>query len=492
MNELAERLRSEARRRLLGQLGLGLGGAALASLLPASLLRATAGAGSAAGAPSVPAALRLPDFAPTAKRVIYLFMAGAPSQLDLWDYKPGLIPQFDKDLPESVRGGQLLTGMTAGQTRLPLAPSIYQFAQHGQSGTWVSELLPHTAGIVDDIAVVKTVWTDAINHDPAITLILTGSMIAGKPSLGAWLTYGLGAMNENLPAFVVLTSKFPGKDAQALFARLWGSGFLPSTNAGVALRSSGDPVLYLSDPPGVDRGTRRALLDGVQRLNQQAYAENGDPETLARMAQYEMAFRMQSSVPDLTDIRGEPRSTWALYGEQAQQPGTFAYHCLLARRLAERGVRMTQIFHRGWDQHNNLPKTLPLQCRDVDRGCAALVTDLKRRGLLDDTLVIWGGEFGRTVYCQGELTRSNYGRDHHPKCFTMWLAGGGIKSGIVHGETDDFGYNIVRDPVHIRDLNATILHTLGVDHDKLSFRSQGLDQKLTGVIPASVVTALLA
>ena len=482
MNDLAEKLSHETRRRFLQQLALGCGGTALASLLPNAIVQAAAATDS----------LRLPNFAPTAKRLIYLFMAGAPSQLDLWDYKPALANQFDKDLPESVRGGQLLTGMSAGQSRLPLAPSIYKFSQHGQSGAWASELLPYSANIVDDIALVKTVWTDAINHDPAITIMLTGNMIAGKPSLGAWLSYGLGRMNENLPTFVVLTSKFPGKDAQALFARLWGSGFLPSSHSGVALRSSGDPVLFLSDPRGMDRGTRRALLDGVQKLNQQAYAEYGDPETLTRMAQYEMAFRMQSSVPELTNLSDEPASTWTLYGEEAKVPGTYAYHCLLARRMAERGVRMTQIFHRGWDQHSHLTTQLPLQCRDVDRGSAALVTDLKRRGLLDDTLVIWGGEFGRTVYCQGDLTRTNYGRDHHPKCFTMWLAGGGIKPGMVYGETDDFGYNIVKNPVHVRDLNATILHTLGIDHEKLSFRAQGLDQKLTGVIAAKVVNGLLA
>ena len=488
MNHSGKDLGNETRREFLGKLALGLGGTALTTLLPQSLAR------SLPQAAHLPVAedLRLPNFAPTAKRLIYLFMAGAPSQLDLWDYKPGLATQFDKDLPESVRGGQLLTAMSAGQARLPIAPSIYRFAQHGQNGTWASELLPHTAEIVDDITVVKSVWTEAINHDPAITAILTGNMIAGKPSLGAWLSYGLGRMNENLPAFVVLTSKFSGKDAQALFARLWGSGFLPSSHAGVALRSSGDAVLYLSDPHGIDRTTRRVLLDGVQKLNQQAYAEFGDPETLTRIAQYEMAYRMQTSVPELTDLTDEPASTWTLYGEEARKPGTYAYHCLLARRLAEREVRMTQIFHRGWDQHSNLPKTFPRQCQDVDRGSAALVTDLKRRGLLDDTLVIWGGEFGRTVYCQGELTKSNYGRDHHPKCFTMWLAGGGIKAGQVYGETDDFGYNIVKDPVNIRDLNATILHTLGIDHERLTFRSQGLDQKLTGVIAAKVVAGLLA
>lgn len=470
----AEFLRHETRRQFLGQLGRGLGGAALAALAGNPLSAAAAAA-------------------PKARRAIYLFMAGAPSQLDLWDYKPGLGARYDQDLPESVRGGQTLTGMTSTQSRLPIAPSIYRFNQHGHCRRWVSELLPHTAGLVDDIAVVKSVWTEAINHDPAITYMLTGNQVAGKPSVGAWLSYGLGRMNEDLPTFVVLTSKFSSTSgAQALFSRLWAAGMLPAEHGGVAFRGDGDPVLYLNDPTRLDTATRRALLDGVQALNRRTYEEIGDPETHARMAHYEMAFRMQASVPELTDLSRETAETFELYGPESRTPGTFAYNCLLARRLAERGVRFTQIFHRGWDQHKALPANLPLQCRDVDRGCHALVTDLKRRGLLDDTLVVWGGEFGRTVYSQGELTPKNYGRDHHPKCFTVWLAGGGVRPGIEYGETDEYGYNIVRDPMHLRDLNATMLHLFGLDHERLAVRHQGLDHRLTGVLPARVVREILA
>jgi hypothetical protein len=481
-------IRYETRRQFFGKMARGLGSAAFAIILGEGLLDTLARADEPKRSPEE---WRLPNFAPKAKRAIYLCMAGAPSQLDMWDYKPALAARFNQDLPDSVRGGQLLTGMTAGQARFPLAPSIYKFAQHGKSGTWVSELLPHTAKVVDELAVVKSMWTEAINHDPAITYLLTGNIVAGKPSIGSWLAYGLGRMNDNLPTFVVLTSKYYG-NAQALFSRLWGSGFLPASYSGVAFRSDGDPVLYLRDPSGIDRELRRAMLDGVEKLNQMTYEEVGDPETHARIEQYEMAFRMQSSVPDLMDFSNEPAETFELYGPDSKVPGTFAYNCLLARRMAERGVRFTQIFHRGWDQHNNLPKELTEQCKAIDQGSYALITDLKRRGLLDDTLVVWGGEFGRTVYCQGELTTSNYGRDHHPKCFTMWLAGGGVKPGLIYGETDDFGYNIVKNPVHIRDLNATILHTLGIDHEKLTYRFQGLDQKLTGVVPANVVTDLLA
>jgi len=420
-------------------------------------------------------------------------MSGAPSQIDLWDYKPGMKDWFDDDLPDSVRQGQRLTGMTSRQKRFPVAPSAYEFSQHGESGTWVSELLPNMAKMVDDLAVVKTMHTEAINHDPAITYIQTGSQIPGKPSLGAWLSYGLGTENENLPAFIVLNSTWSAKrDAQALFSRLWGSGFLPSKHQGVALRSQGDPVLYLSNPRGVNRDLRRKMLDGLNALNETQYRAAGDPETLSRIAQYEMAFRMQASVPDLVDVSGESPTTLDAYGPDVETPGTFAYNCLLARRLAERGVRFTQIFHRGWDQHGNLTGDLPLQCRDVDQPAYALVQDLKQRGLLDDTLVIWGGEFGRTIYCQGRLTRENYGRDHHPRCFSVWLAGGGIQGGTVYGETDDFSYNIVKDPVHIRDLNATILHQLGLDHERFSFKFQGLDQRLTGVEEAHVVEDILA
>ncbi len=474
MNPLTDYKTFETRRQFFGKGARGLGLAALGGLL-----------GQNAGA--------LSDIAPTAKRAIYLFMSGAPSQQDLWDYKPKMKDMFDKDLPDSIRQGQRLTGMTSKQARFPIAPTIYDFQQHGQTGTWVSELLPNMAKMVDDITVVKTMYTEAINHDPAITYIQTGDQIPGKPSLGAWLSYGLGSENENLPSFVVLNSKWSAKrDAQALFSRLWGSGFLPSKHQGVALRSQGDPVLYLSNPAGVDPSVRRTMLDGLNALNQKQYEAFGDPETHARISQYEMAFRMQSSVPGLVDINGESQETLDMYGPDVEQPGTFAYNCLLARRMAERGVRFTQIFHRGWDQHGNLPGDLPLQCGDVDQPAYALVQDLKRRGLLDETLVIWGGEFGRTIYCQGKLTAENYGRDHHPRCFSIWMAGGGVKAGTVYGETDDFSYNIVQNPVHIRDLNATILHTLGIDHERLSVRHQGLDTRLTGVEEAHVVKDILA
>ena len=424
----------------------------------------------------------LPHFPPRAKRAIFLHMNGGPSQMDLFDYKPKMGPMFDKDLPDSIRMGQRLTTMTSGQARFPVAPSKYRFAQHGSSGMWVSELLPWTAKLADSIAMVKTVWTEAINHDPAITYICTGNQLPGRPSLGAWLSYGLGTMNENLPAFVVMTASWSSKrPAQAIYNRLWGSGFLPTKHQGVALRSTGDPVLFLSNPAGVDAATRRRTLDAIVRMNQREFEQIADPETQTRIAQYEMAFRMQTSVPELTDISSEPKSVLDLYGPDVQIPGSYARCCLLARRLAERDVRFVQIFHRGWDQHGNVAGDLPLQCRDVDQASYALVTDLKQRGLLDDTLVIWGGEFGRTVYCQGALSRENYGRDHHPKCFPIWMAGGGIKPGLVFGETDDFSYNVVSNPVHIHDMNATILHCLGIDHRRLSFKFQGLDVRLTGV-----------
>ncbi len=482
MKPVEDYLKLETRRQFFRQGALGLGGVALATL----------GAQSHADTPQQIAQRAVTHFAPKAKRAIYLFMSGAPSQLDTFEPKPKMQAMFDKDLPDSIRNGQRLTTMTSGQTRFPIAPSIYDFQQHGQSGAWVSELLPHTAKIVDDIAIVRSMWTEAINHDPAITYIQTGNQIPGRPSLGSWLSYGLGSENENLPAFVVLNSTWSAKrDAQALFSRLWGSGFLPSKHQGVALRSQGDPVLYLSNPEGVAPGVRRTMLDGLAKLNQRHYQEVGDPETHARIAQYEMAFRMQSSVPELTDIGSESKATLELYGDDVRTPGTFAYNCLMARRLAERGVRFTQIFHRGWDQHGNLAGDLPLQCHDVDQPAAALVTDLKRRGLLEDTLVLWGGEFGRTIYCQGKLTKTNYGRDHHPRCFTMWMAGAGIKPGTVYGETDDFGYNIVADPVHIRDLNATVLQQFGVNHERLTYKFQGLNQRLTGVEEAHVVKGLL-
>jgi hypothetical protein len=435
----------------------------------------------------------LPHFPAKAKRVIYLFQAGAPSQLDLFDYKPQLAAHFDKDLPDSIRRGQRITTMTSGQSRLPVAPSIFRFNQHGQSGMWVSELLPHTASVVDDIALVKTVHTEAINHDPACTFVMTGSEVPGKASLGSWLSYGLGSENEDLPAFVVLTPQWSSKaNAQALFTRMWQSGFLPTKFGGVALRSAGDPVLFIKDPPGVDREARRGMLDALGKLNEQTFARFGDPETQTRIAQYEMAFRMQASVPELTDIAGESKETLEMYGPEATKPGTFAASALLARRLVERGVRVVQILHRGWDQHSNLPSELKAQCQDVDQASAALIKDLKQRDLLKDTLVVWGGEFGRTVYSQGTLTQTNYGRDHHPKNFCMWMAGGGIKGGLVYGETDDFSYNAVANPVHLNDLNATILHCMGVDHRRFTYKFQGLDQRLTGVKEQHVVKALLA
>ena len=424
--------------------------------------------------------------------MIYLFMSGAPSQLDMWDYKPKMNDWFDKDLPDSVRNGQRITTMTSGQKRFPIAPSTFKFDQHGQHGAWVSELLPHTAGMVDDLAVVKTVNTEAINHDPAITYIQTGSQLPGRPSTGAWLSYGLGSMNENLPAFVVLHSTVNGGfGGQALYARLWGAGFLSTRHQGVSLRSNGDPVLYLSNPQGISGKMRRRMLDELAQMNQSRYDEVGDPEIQSRIAQYEMAYRMQTSVPELTDISDESEKTLEMYGEEVKKPGTFAANCLLARRLAERGVRFTQVFIRQWDQHGNLPNDIRRQCGIIDQPCAALVKDLKQRGMLEDTLVVWGGEFGRTIYCQGGLTKTNYGRDHHPRCYTKWMAGGGIRPGIVYGETDDFSYNVTENPVHIHDLNATMLHCLGVDHERLTFKHQGRNFRLTDV-HGNVVKDILA
>jgi hypothetical protein len=438
-------------------------------------------------------AIRLANFAPKAKRAIYLFMSGGPPQIDLLDYKPQLLGLYDKDLPDSVRGQQQLTGMTSGQARFPIAPSHWAFKQYGESGAWVSDLLPYTGQIADDIAIIKSTNTDAINHEPAIMLMNTGNMNPGKPCLGSWLAYGLGSMNDNLPTFMVLQTKLNEKENnQPVSSRLWSSGFLSSEYAGVGLRSAGDPVLYLSDPQGVDREVRRQMLDAVNAINRQTYEELGDPETNSRISQYEMAYRMQASVPELADLSKEPESTWDLYGADAKIPGTFAYNCLMARRLAERGVRFTQVYKRGWDVHGNVTGLLPMLCGETDRACYALVTDLKRRGLLDDTLVIWAGEFGRTVYSQGGLTKDNYGRDHHPRCYSTWMAGGGIRPGITYGETDEYSYNVAKDPVPVRDFNATILHCLGIDHNKLTYSFQGLDQKLTSPVPASVVTGLLA
>ncbi len=474
MDPLEERALLETRRQFFGRAATGIGTAALASLLNPALFGASTN--------SIGGVLEKPHFPAKAKRIIYLFMSGAPSQIDLYDYKPKMADHFDEDLPASIRMGQRLTTMTSGQSRFPVAPSIFKFQQHGRSGAWVSELLPHTAKVVDDLAIVRSVHTEAINHDPAITYILTGSQLPGRPSMGAWFSYGLGSMNENLPTFVVLHSSWSAKrDAQALYSRLWGAGFLPSRHQGVSLRSTGDPVLYLSNPDGVSPASRRKMLDTLAVLNQKHYEEQGDPETQTRVSQYEMAYRMQTSVPELVDLSGESEETFDLYGPDARKPGTFAANCLLARRLAERGVRFTQVFIRGWDQHGNLPGDIRLQCGDVDQACYALVTDLKRRGMLEDTLVVWGGEFGRTIYCQGTLTKENYGRDHHPRCFTIWMAGGGVKPGVVYGATDDFSYNITENPVHIHDLNATILHMMGIHHERLTYRFQGRDFRLTDV-----------
>jgi hypothetical protein len=468
------------RRHFFGRAAAGIGIAALASLLDESL-----------AASERETASRLPHFKPKAKRVIYLFQSGAPSQMDLFDYKPKLEKLRGTELPDSIRQGQRLTGMTATQASFPVAPSKFRFARHGKSRTWLSELLPHTAKIVDDLCFVKSMHTEAINHDPAVTFIQTGAQLAGRPSTGAWLSYGLGSDNQDLPAFVVMISEGFNEADQPLYDRLWGSGFLPSKYQGIKLRSVGDPVLHLSNPDGLSTTTRRRMLDDLARLNQIKLAETGDPEIATRIAQYELAYRMQTSVPELTDVSTEPRHVFELYGPDARKPGTFAANCLLARRLVERGVRFVQLFHRGWDQHTNLPKMIAGQSRDTDQPSAALVMDLKQRGLLDDTLVIWGGEFGRTVYCQGTLTKDDYGRDHHPRCFTIWLAGGGVKPGMTHGETDDYCYNIVRDPVHVHDLNATILHCLGIDHTRLTFKFQGRHHRLTDV-HGTVIKNLLA
>ena len=419
---------------------------------------------------------------PKAKRIIYMFQSGAPSQMDLFDPKPNLGERFSEDLPDSIRMGQRITGMTSGQKTLPVAPSIFKFAQHGQSGAWLSELLPHTAKVVDDLCIIKSMHTEAINHDPAITFFQTGHQLAGRPSIGSWMSYGLGSSNKDLPTYVVLTSRGTGRpNDQPLYDRLWGSGFLSTQHAGVKFRNTGDPVLYLSNPDGVDRPMRRDMLNDLAELNGERHQIVGDPEIEARIAQYEMAFRMQASVPELTDVKGESKEVLDLYGPEVKKPGSYAANCLLARRLAERDVRFIQLFHQGWDHHGGLPKALKGQCSDTDHATAGLLTDLKQRGMLEDTLLVWGGEFGRTTYCQGKLTRENYGRDHHPKCFSMWMAGAGIKKGITIGKTDDYCYNILEDPIHVHDLNATILHLLGIDHERLTYRFQGRQFRLTDV-----------
>jgi hypothetical protein len=484
MDPLRERSLLMTRRHFFGRTAAGIGVAALGSLLNPGIFSALAGS----SGQRYP--LAEPHFPAKAKRVIYLFMAGGPAQMDLLDYKPTLEKLHGEELPSSIRMGQRLTGMTSGQKSFPVVKSLFKFAQHGKSGAWVSELLPNTAKIVDDICILKTVNTEAINHDPAITFIQTGFQQPGRPCMGAWLSYGLGTANENLPAFIVMISN--GKESdQPLYTRLWGSGFLPSEHQGVQFRGGGDPVLYLSNPPGISADARRRMLDGLAKLNKKQYDNFADPEINTRVAQYEMAFRMQTSVPDLVDVSKESESTLEMYGPDVKKPGTFAYNCLLARRMAERGVRFIQLYHRGWDQHNNLPKRLREQCKDTDQASAALVQDLKQRGLLEDTLVIWGGEFGRTVYSQGKLEKENYGRDHHGRCYSIWMAGGGVKPGISYGQTDDYCYNVVENPVHIHDLNATVLHTLGVDHEKLTYRFQGRDFRLTD-IHGEVVKGILA
>jgi hypothetical protein len=475
------------RRQLFGWGARGIGIGALGSLLGRDLL---ASAGETRD-PKTGGMVGLPHFAPRARRVIFLHQSGGPSQLETFDYKPGLAKFQGTQIPDSVRMGQRIA-QTMGQSLLPIAKSQFGFAQHGQSGTWVSDLLPHTAKIVDDITVIKTMYTDAINHDPAITFIQTGFQQPGRPSMGAWLSYGLGSDNQNLPAFVVLLSQAHAINTdQPLFSRLWASGFLPSAYQGVRFRAGSEPVLYLEDPPGINATTRRQMLDAVAALNGMARDSYGDPEIETRIAQYEMAYRMQTSVPELMDLSQEPESVFDMYGPESRKPGTYAANCLLARRLAERDVRFIQLYHRGWDQHRDLPRDIELQCRGTDQPTAALITDLKQRGLLDDTLVVWGGEFGRTVFSQGKLSDINYGRDHHPRNFCMWVAGGGTKSGFVLGETDEFSYNIASDPVSVFDLQATILHLLGIDHKRLTYRFQGRDFRLTDV-HGDVVSKLLA
>jgi hypothetical protein len=471
----------QTRRRFFGTGANALGAAALASLMGKAGLRAAPGAVST-------------HFKPKARRVIYLHMVGGPSQLDLFDYKPKMREMYDKDLPESIRNGQRLTTMTSGQARFPIAPSKFEFAQRGQCGMWMNaELLPHLAKNADDICWMRSLHTEAINHEPAICAMQTGNQVAGRPCIGSWASYGLGSENDNLPNFVVLIATPTNREQeQAISSRLWSSGYLPSEHAGVSFRSKGDPILFINNPPGVPDDLRKQTIDGINQLNRLNYQAVGDPETHTRIRQYEMAFRMQASVPELTDLSKEPDHVFKLYGEEAKVSGTFANSVLMARRLAERGVRFTQIYLNNWDHHSNVGGRMPSQCKDVDQACHALIEDLRQRGMLDDTLVIWGGEFGRTIYSQGGLTKENYGRDHHPRCFTMWMAGGGAKGGRIYGETDDFSYNIVKDPLHISDFHATIMHLMGYNHERLTYRFQGLDQKLTGVLPAKVVKELIA
>jgi hypothetical protein len=488
MNPLQDYIRYETRRQFLTRGKNALGTAAMASLLAsASTARAAT--------QNSPFRIQnsLPHFAPKAKNVIYLHMVGGPSQMDLYDYKPEMQAYYDKDLPESIRKGQRLTTMTSGQARFPIAPSKYKFKQHGKSGMWVSELLPRTASMVDDMCFIRSMHTEAINHEPAICAMQTGNQITGRPCIGSWVSYGLGSLNNSLPTFVVLVARPSNTEQiQAISARLWSSGYLSGEHAGVAFRSAGDPILYINNPAGVTSDVRRRGLDALRQLNEMNYNLVGDPETHTRIQQYELAFRMQASVPDLTNVASEPESTYKLYGDEAKKPGSFAYTALLARRMVERGVRFVQIYLNNWDTHSNVAGRLPSQCKDVDQACWGLIQDLKMRGMLDETLIIWGGEFGRTIYSQGGLTKENYGRDHHPRCFTMWMAGGGTKGGTIYGQTDEFSYNIVQDPVHVHDFHATILHLLGIDHERFTYKFQGLDQRLTGVEPAKVIKALLA
>ena len=487
MNMLRDYVRYETRRQFFARGKNALGYAALGSLLGNHF--------QSVGQDSQTQRMMLPHFAAKAKNVIYLHMVGGPSQMDLYDYKPVMQEWYDKDLPDSVRMGQRLTTMTSGQKRFPVAPSRYGFSQVGQSGLWMNtELLPRTAKCVDDMAFIRSMYTEAINHEPAITHMQTGSMVSGRPCIGSWVSYGLGSMNENLPTFVVLVAEPSNKEQiQAISARLWSSGFISGEHSGVSFRSQGDPILFINNPDGVPGHLRRRQLDGLKALNEIAFRKVGDPETHTRIEQFEMAFRMQASVPELMDVKSESDSTYKLYGEDARKPGTFASACLVARRLVERGVRFVQIYHNNWDHHSNVAGRLPSQCKDVDQPTYGLIQDLKARGMLDDTLIIWGGEFGRTIYSQGGLSKENYGRDHHPRCFTMWLAGGGIKGGTLYGQTDEFSYNIIEDPVHVRDLHATILHLLGIDHQRFTVKWQGLDLRLTGVdAEAHVIKALLA
>ena len=483
MSHLHEYARYETRRQFFGRGMNALGWAALASL-------AKTGTTDAVGAEA--AANALTHFAPKAKRVIYLHMVGGPSQMDLYDYKPKMNDFYDKDLPDSVRNGQRLTGMTSGQARFPIAPSMYKFQQHGKCGMWVSEMLPHTAKMVDDMCFIRSMHTEAINHEPAISYMQTGNQVTGRACLGSWASYGLGSGNKDLPTFVVLVAQPRNTEQiQAISARLWNSGFLPGEHAGVAFRTGKEPKQNNNNPAGVSPDVRRRTLDTIKALNERNYAIVGDEETHTRISQYEMAFRMQSSVPELTDLSKEPASTKALYGPDIEKPGSFGHSALMARRLVERGVRFVQIYHNNWDHHGNIAKRMPDQCADTDQPCWGLIQDLKQRGMYDDTLVIWGGEFGRTIYSQGGVSHTNYGRDHHPRCFTMWMAGGGSRPGTIYGETDDFSYNIVKDPVHIHDFHATVLHLLGFNHEKFTFKHQGLDQRLTGVEKSRVIKELI-